>query len=229
MTTDADDFGNRIAPAGSGPVENPPHNARDRPAGPLEQFLVWIFASLFATFAPLVREAGLEFRGLPADTRAHGGVRGSRDLMRAAAEFTTELGRGFADVMADGEPDLLLLSTTTAPLGWHLAEATGVPSLGVYLQPTAPTGDFPPAVLPGSRSLGRPGNRVAGRFALRMTDRVYEQATRDLRHRLRLPPLAASAMRRRQERANWPVLYGFSTALLPRPSDWRPGSLTVCT
>ncbi|MEU9781180.1 glycosyltransferase [Streptomyces phaeochromogenes] len=175
------------------------------------------------TFAPLVREAGLEFRRLPADTRAHGGVRGSRDLMRAAAAFTTELGRGFADVMADGEPDLLLLSTTTAPLGWHLAEATGVPSLGVYLQPTAPTGDFPPAVLPGSRSLGRPGNRAAGRFALRMTDRVYEQATRDLRHRLRLPPLAASAMRRRQERANWPVLYGFSTALLPRPSDWRPG------
>ncbi|MEU9899057.1 glycosyltransferase [Streptomyces phaeochromogenes] len=174
-------------------------------------------------FAPLVREAGLEFRGLPADTRAHGGVRGSRDLMRAAAAFTTELGHGFADVMADGEPDLLLLSTTTAPLGWHLAEATGVPSLGVYLQPTAPTGDFPPAVLPGSRSLGRPGNRAAGRFALRMTDRVYEQATRNLRHRLRLPPLAASAVRRRQERANWPVLYGFSTALLPRPSDWRPG------
>ncbi|MEU9875030.1 glycosyltransferase [Streptomyces phaeochromogenes] len=178
-------------------------------------------------FAPLVREAGLEFHSLPADTRAHGGVRGSRDLMRAAAAFTTELGRGFADVMADGEPDLLLLSTTTAPLGWHLAEATGVPSLGVYLQPTAPTGDFPPAVLPGSRSLGRPGNRAAGRFALRMTDRVYEQATRDLRHRLRLLPLAASAMRRRQERANWPVLYGFSTALLPRPSDWRPGLDTV--
>jgi UDP:flavonoid glycosyltransferase YjiC (YdhE family) len=74
------------------------------------------------------------------------------------------------------------------------------------------------------RSLGnRAANRVVGRFALRMTDRVYEQATRDLRHRLRLPPLAASAMRRRQEQTNWPVLYGFSTALVPRPSDWRSG------
>jgi sterol 3beta-glucosyltransferase len=30
-------------------------------------------------------------------------------------------------------------------------------------------------------------------------------------------------MRRRQERAEWPVLHGFSTALVPRPSDWRPG------
>ncbi|MGV4988149.1 glycosyltransferase [Streptomyces sp. NRAIS4] len=173
------------------------------------------------TFAPLVRDAGLEFRSLPADPRGHGGVSGKRELMRTAAAFITELGQGFADAMADG-PDLLLLSTTTAPLGWHVAEATGTPSIGVYLQPTAPTGDFPPVVT-GSRSLGRPANRMAGRFALRMTDRVFEQAVAKLRHRLRLLPASASAMRRRQEQANWPILHGFSTALVPRPSDWRPG------
>lgn len=178
-------------------------------------------------FAPLVREAGLEFRALPADTRAPGGVRGRRDLMRTAAAFINELGQGFADAVADGT-DLLLLSTTTAPLGWHLTEATGIPSLGVYLQPTAPTRDFPP-VITGSRSLSGPGNRAAGRFALRMADRVYEQAARELRHRLQLPPLSASAMRGRQERANWPVLYGFSTALVPRPADWRPGLEVVGT
>ncbi|MEU6606396.1 glycosyltransferase [Streptomyces shenzhenensis] len=173
------------------------------------------------TFAPLVRDAGLEFRRLPADPRGHDGVTGKRELMRSAAAFITELGQGFADTLADGT-DLLLLSTTTAPLGWHLAEATGTPSAGVYLQPTAPTGDFPPVVT-GSRSLGRPANRLAGRFALRMADRVYEQAVAKLRHRLQLPPVSASAMRRRQERVNWPVLHGFSTALVPRPSDWRPG------
>ncbi|MGW3680641.1 glycosyltransferase [Streptomyces prasinus] len=173
------------------------------------------------TFAPLVHDAGLEFRGLPADPRGHGGVSGKRELMRTAAAFITELGQGFADATADG-PDLLLLSTTTAPLGWHVAEATGTPSIGVYLQPTAPTGDFPPVVT-GSRPLGRPANRMAGRFALRMADRVFEQAVAKLRHRLQLPPVSASAMRRRQEQANWPVLHGFSTALVPRPSDWRPG------
>ncbi|MFF4401123.1 glycosyltransferase [Streptomyces sp. NPDC001480] len=173
------------------------------------------------TFAPLVRDAGLEFRRLPADPRARGGVTGGRHLMRSAAAFVTELGQGFADAMADGT-DLLLLSATTAPLGWHLAEATGTPSLGVYLQPTAPTGDFPPVVT-GSRSLGRPVNRMAGRFALRMVDRLYEQAVVELRHRLGLPPASASATRRRQEQADWPVLHGFSTALVPRPSDWRSG------
>ncbi|MFJ2705445.1 glycosyltransferase [Streptomyces sp. NPDC087428] len=172
-------------------------------------------------YAPLVRDAGLEFRSLPADTRVRGSVTGKRELIRTAAAFITELGQGFADVM-DAGTDLLLLSTTTAPLGWHLTEATGTPSLGVYLQPTTPTGDFPPAVT-GSPSLGHFANRATGRFALRMADRVYEQAVTKLRHRLDLPPASPSEMRRRQEQANWPILHGFSTALVPRPSDWRPG------
>ncbi|MFJ4578470.1 glycosyltransferase [Streptomyces echinatus] len=172
-------------------------------------------------FASLVQDAGLGFRRLPADPRAHGKAGGRRELMRTAAAFVTELGRGFADAVADGT-DLLLLSATTAQLGWHLTEATGIPSLGVYLQPTAPTGDFPPVVT-GTRSLGRTGNRAAGRFALRMADRVYEPAVAALRRRLGLPPLSAAAMRRRREEADWPVLHGFSTALVPRPADWRPG------
>ncbi|MEV6172395.1 glycosyltransferase [Streptomyces sp. NPDC051954] len=170
-------------------------------------------------FAPLAREAGLEFRGLPARTSPMGGSR--RELMRAAAEFVTELGRGFAEAVGQGT-DLLLLTTTTAPLGWHLAEATGTPAIGAYLQPTAPTGEFPPVVT-GARSLGGLGNRAAGRFALRMADRVYARAVADLCRRLGRPPVAPHAMRRRHELADWPVLHGFSTALVPRPSDWRPG------
>ncbi|MFF7852964.1 nucleotide disphospho-sugar-binding domain-containing protein [Streptomyces sp. NPDC007904] len=176
-------------------------------------------------FAPLVRDAGLVFRSLPADPRGRGAVTDRRDLMRSAAAFIAELGQGFADAMTEGT-DLLLLSTTTAPLGWHLAEATDTPSLGVYLQPTAPTGDFPPVVT-GSRSLGRLPNRLAARFALHMTDRLYEQAVARLRHRLQLPPLSAARMRRQQEQADWPVLHGFSTTLVPRPSDWRSGLRVV--
>jgi UDP:flavonoid glycosyltransferase YjiC (YdhE family) len=177
-------------------------------------------------FAPLAREAGLEFRGLPGRAEG-GGAATKRELMRTAAEFVTELGQGFAAAMDRGT-DLLLLSTTTAPLGWHLAEATGTPAIGAYLVPAAPTGDFPPVVT-AARSLGRPGNRTAGRFALRMADRLYTGAVADLRRSLGLPPLTPRAMRRRQERADWPVLHGFSTALVPRPSDWRPGLEVVGT
>lgn len=177
------------------------------------------------TFAPLARDAGLEFRSLPADTRGRGGGTGNHELMRTAAAFITELGQGFADAVDKGT-DLLLLSTTTAPLGWHLTEATGTPSIGVYLQPTAPTGDFPPVVT-GSRSLGRLANRATGRFALRMADRVYTQAVTQLRRRLALPTASPAEIRRRQEQANWPILHGFSTALVPRPSDWRSGLQVV--
>ena len=173
------------------------------------------------TFEPLVRDAGLEFRCLPGDARARGDVTDKRELMRTAAAFVTELGQGFADVV-DADTELLLLSATTAPLGWHLAEATGIPSIGAYLTPNAPTGDFPP-IITSSRSLGRLGNRATGRLALRMADRVFAQAVAKLREDLQLPPVTPSAMRRRQEQANWPILHGFSTALVPRPSDWRAG------
>lgn len=180
-------------------------------------------------FAPLVREAGLAFRSLPTRPQARGGVPNRRELLRTAAEFVTELGRGFADAVSqDTDTDLFLLSTTTAPLGLHVAEAMGIPTVGVPLQPTAPTGDFPPTVM-GTRSLGRLGNRVAGRFTLRMADRVYAEAVTDLRHRLDLPPMTPSETRRRQERVNRPVLHGFSTALVPRPSDWRAGLDVVGT
>lgn len=170
--------------------------------------------------APLVHAAGLGFRGLPG--RPEGEADGRRALLRTAAAFITELGQGFADAVTASDPELLLLSTTTAPLGWHLTEASGLLGLGVYLQPTTPTGDFPPVVT-GARSLGRPANRAAGRLALRMADRLYTQAVSALRHRLELPALTPAATRRRQERADWPVLHGFSTALVPRPRDWRPG------
>ncbi|WAZ25906.1 glycosyltransferase [Streptomyces cinnabarinus] len=172
-------------------------------------------------FAPLVQQAGLDFRTLPGRPAPHGDVSDRRELMCAAADFVTALGQGFVEAV-DPDTDLLLLSATTAPLGWHLAEATGVRTAGAYVVPAHPTGDFPPVIMAG-RSLGRLGNRTAGRFALRMADRVYRQGVAGLRDRLGLPPLSPAAMRRRQEEADWPVLYGFSTALVPRPADWRPG------
>ncbi|MFC8124048.1 glycosyltransferase [Streptomyces sp. NPDC057302] len=173
------------------------------------------------SFAPLVRGAGLTFRPLPAQTSGADAGGGKRQLMRTAAAFVRQLGSGLADAAEPGA-DVLLLSTTTAPLGWQLAEAMGVPSLGVYLQPTHPTKEFAPVVT-GGRSLGSLGNRALGRFSLRMADRVYADAVADLRARLTLPLATLGAVRRRQEAAGWPVLYGFSTAVVPRPADWRDG------
>ncbi|MFE6690265.1 glycosyltransferase [Streptomyces sp. NPDC057743] len=181
------------------------------------------------TYAPLVRAAGLTFRPLPADPRATapadaattGTPTTRRALLRRAATFIEQLGASMADATTP-DTDLLLLSTTTAPLGWHLAEALDIPSVGAYLQPTAPTRAFAPAV-GGARSLGGWGNRAAGHLSLRIVDRLYTDAVRALRTRLDLPPTTPRAARRRTEAANWPVLHGFSELLVPRPTDWRPG------
>ncbi|WPO69322.1 MULTISPECIES: glycosyltransferase [unclassified Streptomyces] len=173
------------------------------------------------SFAPLTEAAGLRFRGLPADAAASGRAEGRKELMRAASAFVRGLGGGLADAAVRGA-DLLVASTTTAPLAWQLAEAMGIPALGAYLQPVHPTREFPP-VVGGTRSLGGFGNKVLGRFSLRMVDRVYAEAVRDLRARLGLPEEAPGTVRARQERAGWPVLHGFSPAVVPRPADWRAG------
>ncbi|UNO41547.1 glycosyltransferase [Streptomyces sp. MST-110588] len=184
------------------------------------------------SYASLVKTAGLEFRRLPADPRADSGQPGrgpgqepasggKRELMRRAAAFVRELGKGVAEATAPGA-DLLLLTPTTGPLGRQAGEATGTPSLSLHLQPTHPTGDFPP-VVGGTRSLGRWGNRAAGRLSLRVVDRLYAGAVRELRTELGLPPASATALRTREEKAGRPVLHGFSQVLLPRPADWRPG------
>lgn len=173
------------------------------------------------SFAPLTEAAGLRFRGLPADAAASGRAEGRKELMRTASAFVRGLGGGLADAAVRGA-DLLVASTTTAPLAWQLAEAMGIPALGAYLQPVHPTREFPP-VVGGTRSLGGFGNKVLGRFSLRMVDRVYAEAVRDLRARLGLPEAAPGTVRARQERAGWPVLHGFSPAVVPRPADWRAG------
>ncbi|MGY5132504.1 glycosyltransferase [Streptomyces nigrescens] len=193
------------------------------------------------SYAPLVQAAGLEFRRLPADPRTRRAdladatgpadateqarrppaPGGTRALMRQAAAFIKELGGGIADAARD-DTDLLLLSATTAPLGHHLAEARGIPSLELPLVPAAPTGDFAP-VVSGGRSLGRWGNRAAGRLSLRVIDRLYADAAREMRARLGLPAATPCTVRRRAEAAGRPVLYGFSEVLVPRPSDWRTG------
>ncbi|MFD8706455.1 glycosyltransferase [Kitasatospora sp. NPDC059648] len=178
-------------------------------------------------FRELVSGSGLTFRSLPVDPRggASEGNEGRSSLLARAAAFVERLGDGLADAAAPGA-DLLLLATTTAPLGWHLAEAMEVPSIGVYLQPTLPTGEFPPVVGPG-RSLGRWGNRAAGELGQRVVDRLHAGAARRLRMRLGLPGHSQTARRRAVERADWPILHGFSSALVPRPADWRRGLAVV--
>lgn len=183
--------------------------------------------------AGLVTGRGLDFRALPGDLRelqaasagrcldrAGPGVRGMVEFARLGARFVAHLGAGIAAAARDA--DLLLLSATTAPLGYSVAEARGIPSLGVFLQPVHPTREFPPMVL-NARTLGRWGNRAAGALGAALGRRVYADASRRLRADLGLPPAGLRALDRAAAATDWPVLHGFSPTVVPRPADWRPG------
>ncbi|WP_406206468.1 glycosyltransferase [Kitasatospora sp. NBC_01560] len=181
------------------------------------------------SFAESVRAAGLEFRALPVDPRAElASGRGQRllragsgplallPLLRLGRAFMPALGDGIAAATEQGA-DLLLTTSTTAALGQVAAEAAGIPTLTLNLQPLAPTREFAPAVT-GTRSLGRTGNLLAGHAVQAATDRLFGPAVRQLRRRLGLPSRSAARARR-----DHLVLHGFSPAVVPRPADWRPG------
>ncbi|MEO3743366.1 glycosyltransferase [Plantactinospora sp. B5E13] len=186
-----------------------------------------------APYADLVTGAGLEFRPVLGDlsalrtgvpSRRRPGVPGAPGLVefvRLGDRFVDGLGESIVTA-ADSGVDVLLLSASTAPLGYSVAQWLGVPSLGVFLQPVEPTRAFPPIVL-GVRTLGGWGNRAAGRLGHRLGRRVYAHASRRLRSRLGLPQCDLADLDRDAAVRGWPVSHGFSPTVLPRPPDWRPG------
>lgn len=103
-----------------------------------------------------------------------------------------------------------------------MAERHGVPSMGVFLQPIHPTREFPPMLL-GGRSLGRWGNRAAGRLGQLIARRAYASASRRLRSRLGLAPTRLHTLVEAAMVRGWPIQHGFSPSVVPRPTDWRPG------
>ncbi|MGP8300704.1 glycosyltransferase [Streptomyces inhibens] len=181
-----------------------------------------------ARSAELVRRSGLGFRPLPLDRYAASGTgrgpgesgRGADltkvEQMRLARELAPEMADAVTDACASGA-EILLLSGSLAPLGLVAAEGLQLPSLGVFLQPLAPTREFPPVIV-GLPSLGPYGNRIAGQGAQALLARAYAPGVRHLQRRLGVTP---HALERR--RSTWPVQHGFSPTVVSRPADWRPG------
>ncbi|MCL7425004.1 glycosyltransferase [Streptomyces sp. YS415] len=176
-------------------------------------------------FERLVTGSGVGFHPLPVDPRAelesargrglHRSATGVGKLMRVSALARALVGRMTDDlVTAARRSDVLLLSSSLAPLGRTIAEGLRLPGIGVYLQPVAPTGEFAPPVL-GGGSWGAVGNRVAGHGVNLVMDRIFASTLPSVRARLRLPRTGGAGA--------LPVLHGFSPLVVPRPRDWSPG------
>lgn len=185
-----------------------------------------VVITAYTPFADLVTGCGLEFRELPADFTPGTDRADATSKETFAAVFTPrgqrETGQMILDALADTPADLLLLSPLSELAGHPLAEARGIPALGMRLQPLSSTGEYPPSLL-GARSLGATGNRLAADAAAWAVDRLYGGVVAGFRRNLGLPKVPAQALRRRRREANWPILHGYSPSVLGQPADWRPG------
>ncbi|MBA2810965.1 glycosyltransferase family 1 protein [Streptomyces sp. KM273126] len=184
-------------------------------------------------FEPLVEGSGVRFHALPVDPRAelesergrglHHSTTGAGKLVRVVEMARRLAGQMADDVLAAARAsDVLLLSGALVPLGHTVAEGLSLPSMGVYLQPLAPTSEFAPPMT-GTRSWGPVLNRAAGHGVTLAVERVFAETVRDLRARLALPRAGLGAVRKAHERRGWPVLHGFSPLVVSRPRDWRAG------
>jgi sterol 3beta-glucosyltransferase len=98
-------------------------------------------------------------------------------------------------------------------VGLSVAEALGIRAIGAGLQPLMPTRAFASPFLPPLRLPGFV-NRASHRFVLGAMWRAFRGAINDARCDV------AHQTPRKREWTDYPVLFGISPALVPRPRDW---------
>nr|WP_141584408.1 glycosyltransferase [Actinomadura sp. WMMA1423] len=181
-------------------------------------------------FEEFVRARGLGFSALPMDMKAElSGEEGRKSLtssplmvVRQTRIYARHWG-AMADAIVEAAKGAeLMLVSTMGWLGIHVAEGLRIPSMGVYLQPMDPTREFPPAVMT-TRSFGKWGNRAAARAMRVLGQAPFRSVVNGLRERLDLPPVTPARFFRRLDEQGWPVEYGFSPTVVPRPADWPRG------
>ncbi|MGA5462644.1 glycosyltransferase [Mycobacterium sp. NPDC050041] len=185
-----------------------------------------VVMAAYTPFAGMVTGCGLEFRELPADFTPGADHADATSRETFAAIFgprgVRDSGRLVLAALGDVPADILLLAPLAELAGHPLAEAKGIPSLGVRLQPLSATAAYPPSVL-GAWSAGARGNRFAADAGAWVVDRLYGKVVTGFRRDLGLREVGARTLRRHRTDTRWPVLHGYSPTVLPRPADWRRG------
>ncbi|WP_433566002.1 glycosyltransferase [Nocardia sp. CA-151230] len=183
-------------------------------------------------FRGLITESGLEFRLMGADvgidmSDPYGVDLSGHDSLVDADKLAWPegqrfLGNGLLEALVDEPADALLLSPITEFAGLQLAEAKGVPAIGLRLFPLSATAQHAPSLF-GGKDFGGFGNRVSAEFGAWLFDTVYREPVAGFRRDLGLPKVSARELRRRRTASEWLVLHGYSQAVSPRPVDWRAG------
>ncbi len=139
--------------------------------------------------------------------------RTTRAVARIAQENTTSWMASARDAACGC--DVLVISGLAAYVGLTVAEELDRPCVGAGLWPMTPTREF---ASPFLRPRNRPGwvNLMSHRFFSALAWMMFRSAVNDARKKV-----FGKAPRRRMWKG-YPILYGCSPTLLPRPADWPP-------
>ena len=113
--------------------------------------------------------------------------------------------------------------TPLSPMGYHLAEALGIPGPLAALQPITPNGEFacPPLPdLPLPRFLAAPYNAGASLLVEEAAWLLFRSMASRWRARLGLPSAPLLSPYARMRRLGAAVVYGFSPRVVPKPASW---------
>lgn len=187
------------------------------------------------SFRSFIEGHGVEWRSFDTgDPRALLQSQEARDLIRGMANplrmvrelmklLEPLLEKGYTEACQNTEDaDAILVAPTALPLAQALHERRGTPFACAFLQPSHATREFgcwllgdPPRWLPFRGALSRLTYRLGWELMFKVAGRAYDLARQRV---LGLPrggnPFAAL------ESERWPTLYGFSSTVVPRPSDW---------
>ena len=190
-------------------------------------------------FERLVTSHGLEFYPVKGDVQA---VVESPEMLKlleqgnflAINAHTAKLVRSAAiDWAQDGIAacrgiDLLVAGVGGLYLSIALTQKLNIRFLQAYIFPFTPTTAFPAIVLPQSISrLGGTVNRLSHHLFRQMMWQGFRQADRLARQQvLNLPPAPFWGSYNSAALRQYPTLYGFSSSVIPQPSDWQNTQVT---
>jgi sterol 3beta-glucosyltransferase len=150
----------------------------------------------------------------------------ARDVMRATKDGLRLVNANVAEWMRAlsedaRRSDAILFAGFASPVAQVVAQELNIPGIALWLQPTTQTPDFASPVLPPLRL---PGwlNSLSYRVSPEaMIMRMYGKSTNAA-----CAAVFDTSARRRIDR-RFPILYGFSRHLVPRPREW-PATHQIC-
>lgn len=180
-----------------------------------------------AEFESFVREHGLEFAAIPRNPmgvlRNHPENNAPREKQKFQDVFESYLCDWMAACWQAARDADAVLVAQLCFVGAYAAEKLNRPWLMLNHSPVTPTAVFPSIYWPRLPNLGGSFNRFTHWIDQQSFWWAMRAPINRSRHTaLALPPLPFGGQAAQMRRDRVPVLYGFSSAIVPRPADWDP-------